>query len=298
MSFKFSGILACLFGASLSFAQAQDVKSKGRLYLSDLYIQTGFVSQGDVSLSLEDYRRIAPESKLLKNDLSSYEGGRSSYYGGYRYTSPLFSMLVGINFREKPNWQLRVGFTQFREDLANLYLQHTARKPYDTLVSAQTGAKTYVDSVNRKSYSIGHFRQQMRFEASLIYRTNPEKRWSFYAGIGASLNLQLNPRTSVLYFETNYTEISNSNTYRTSYFNSSEYVDKREEFTHKSSLGVSFFAPIGVDFRIGKKHSVWSKVHLFYEARPMLSFSRIDQKRQFSLMSGQHNFGLRFVFGK
>jgi hypothetical protein len=303
MDLKFGGILACLLWASLSFVQAQDTP-KGRLYLSDLYIQTGLISQNDVSLSLADYRNLAPQSVLLNRDLSEYQGASSfRHYGGRRTTAPLFSMLVGINFREKPNWQLRVGFTQFGESLGNFYLNKTVRTPHDTLVSTQTGSMTFLDSVDSKSYSMQHIRQQMRLEASLIYRTNPEKRWSFYAGIGASLNLQLNGKTQIWYYEHNVLETRATNgnyyVYERSYQNFRHNSnDKSEEFAHKSSLGFTLFAPIGLDFRVGKKHPIWSKVHLFAEIRPSITFSRIDKNYKFSTIGGQHNFGLRFRLGK
>lgn len=300
MNAKFGSIAVCLLWANLTYAQdlalpTPQPKPKGRLQLADLYIQTGMFYYLESPLSLADYRLLAPNSVLLKQDLSSYS---TSYYPN-TMSSGHFSMLAGINFRDKPNWQLRVGFSQSSEYLSNLSFYKWTNKPYDTLTSAQTGRQVLIDSVYHSSYHFRHERQLMRLEASLIYRTNPERRWGFYAGIGASVNLSLNSRTTTTEYKSAYTQQRDGYNPRYDYFSySTSSNDRTEEFVNKNSIGYSFFAPIGVDFRIGKKHAFWSRVHLTYEIRPTLQVSNIAGLRKFTNFATQQNIGLRLRLGK
>jgi hypothetical protein len=301
MNVKFGSIAVCLLWANLTYAQdfalpTAQPKPKGRLQLADLYIQTGMFHYIEAPLGLADYRLLAPNSVLLKQDFSSYNNPNYPL----TVSSGHFSMLAGINFREKPNWQLRVGFSQSSEYLSNLNLYKWVNKPYDTLTSAQTGQQILVDSVYRTSYHFRHERQMMRVEASLIYRTNPERRWGFYAGIGVSVNLSLNSKTTITEYQDAYTE-QKTNAYNTPrYFSyiSTELNNKTEQFTNKNSVGYSFFTPLGVDFRVGKKHPLWSRVHLTYEIRPMVQVSSVNGLQKFSDFALQHNIGLRLRLGK
>lgn len=294
---KFGSILACLLTlASLAPAQAQTDVPKSRLYISDLYIQTGVMVERMAPLTLADYRSFAPNSPLLKNDLTNYNN-----YNSYRQTSsaPLFSMLLGIKFKENSKWQLRAGFTTTYQDVAQTSYRRETIKRYDTLVSNQTGANTYIDSVNTRSYALSYSRQQMRLEASFIYQSNPnqEKRWNFYAGLGMALIMNLNNTTNIDFYDARYTEISRNSLNSFQYYRfGSSYESARginEEYRHKNNMGFAVFLPLGIDFRIGRTHSFWSRLHLLYEMRPSLTFNSVEGISQVSLNSGQHNFGLK-----
>ncbi len=292
-------VVSCLLlSAHFTYAQTTELvapKPKSRLYLSDLYIQTGMMNVGSLPLNLADYKRLAPGSVLLKDDFSTFSTNNQYQQ---RSVEALFSVLAGINFSNKPNWQLRVGFTTFRDYTSSLNYSKSTRKAYDTLVSAQTGKQYFIDSVNTKNYSMQHARQQIRAEASLIYRTNPERRWSFYAGVGASIFFTLQSRTDIGYFQYASQETrTNSDYSNTLYYASSfRYNDGiRETYSNKNTVGYSAFMPIGVDFRLGKTHSVWSKIHLLYEIRPSVSFTKTAETKRIATLDVQQNLGLRFV---
>jgi len=292
---KLGSIFPCLLlWASINALHAQP---KSRIYLSDLYILTGGMHQQSLSLSLADYKLLAPESVLLKNDLSSF----STYDSRYRNNTMggrLFSMLAGINFARKPNLQLRAGFTTFREDMSELSYSKVVRKAYDTLISGQTGKEYFIDSVKNTSYRIQHSRQQFRLEASLIYRTNPERRWSFHAGVGAAASFSLNSNTDIAYNFSNYTQERNGELSKYDVpFYSSGY-SKYESFKNKNVMSYALFAPIGLDFRVGKSHSVWSKIHIVYEVRPSMYFTKTEKTIRASQLNVQQNIGLRLVLTK
>ncbi len=306
---KFGSIVPCLllWVSTFNFAQAQTEpvpvsKPKSRLYLSDLYIQSGIVHQGLSQMSLADYRQLAPQSTLLKDDFTSLQQNSFGGYRGYQRQmgTGLFSMLAGINFANKPNWQMRVGFTTFRDDVGYESYGKSITKTYDTLVSAQTGRQYFMDSTQRTSYSMSHSRRQMRLEASLVYRTDPERRWGFYAGLGASVFFTLNSQTDITYNQFTGFQERSGNLYISRLDNNDFRRDifKSESFRNKNTVGYTFFAPIGIDFRVGKKHSVWSRVHFLYEMRPTLVLSKTSLTDLRGNLNFQQNMGLRFVFSK
>jgi hypothetical protein len=131
--------------------------------------------------------------------------------------------------------------------------------------------------------------QQLRIESSLIYRTNAEKRWSVYAGIGASLGLSYNAQTHISYSTTDYFSGNYAN-------NSGSYDYGFEHFRNKTNISTSVFVPMGVDFRIGKNKEFWKRLHLYYEMKPALSFLSVPELRTFTSVNMINSFGLKVTF--
>lgn len=142
------------------------------------------------------------------------------------------TVLVGLQFSNKEktmyksNPLLRLGFTyssgtnlmggSFKED----------RIPFDTLTSSQTGQTAFIDSINTQGYNMNYRSEQLRFDGSIIFRTNPEARWSLFTGIGITAGISINARTDIYYSnygtaETTYADgtISSSPSYGYSYSN-------------------------------------------------------------------------------
>src|SRR5690606_33840629 len=134
--------------------------------------------------------------------------------------------------------------------------------PYDTLTSSQTGQVVYIDSVYTQNYSMDYVSEQLRLDGSVIFRTNPEGRWSLYAGIGFTVGLSVNATTEIYYskygrIETRYPNGQTSHSYQ--YYYPGSYISKTETFRNKTNFSVSPYIPMGVDFRIGKKREFWKR---------------------------------------
>ena len=239
------------------------------------------------SATLADFKTLAPQSILLNNDFSTYSAGKS-FNSAH---SNLFSMMVGFKCQSKPNSSLRLGITYISGTSLGTSFNKETSSVYDTLTSSQTGQTYYLDSVTRKTYSMNYSYQQIRLDASYLFRTNPEERWSLYTGIGASFGLSFNNTTQIDYRSfshgSSFTDQSGSN-------GSNNTKDTQtESFQNKSTYGFTAYVPMGVDFRIGKKREFWKKIHLFYEVRPALNFSNIPELRSMTNVSVQNGMGVK-----
>lgn len=151
----------------------------------------GITTHRNITISLDDFRKLAQESGLLKNDLSGFRSNSGNYYYYGSHTGETtISGMIGINFYNKEtesyntNPQLRIGLLFMNNISFSSWLSKTELEPYDTLTSSQTGQTFIVDSVHTKNYNIFYNADQIHLSFSLIWRTNPVRLASLYAGIG------------------------------------------------------------------------------------------------------------------
>jgi hypothetical protein len=296
MKTKASLSLIMLF-ATVAFGQQkeQSKDTVNRIIIEDAYIQSGMVLGRNSSGMLSDFQKLAPKSTLLNNNFSGYTSSNEDNFGNKRNTA--FSAMVGIKFRNKQqtayksNPLLRIGISYFSGSNLSSSFYKEDYKRYDTLTSAKTGQSVYMDSVTSRRYNMNYASEQLRLDVSLIFRTNAKARWSLFGGFGISSGFSFNSVTRISYNKNNYTEISpNGNNYQGYYSNRNEQT---ENFKNKSYFVASSFLPMGVDFRIGKKKEMWKKIHLYYEARPFISFSSLPELSTLVRSGVQSSLGLR-----
>jgi len=278
------------------FAQEQQPKTVKKISIHDICIQIGSYWERNTNGTLTDFKTLAPQSVLLNSDFTGY----SQYNKRYLTNNTMFSVMMGIQFsdKQKTNYKanplLRVGVSYFSGTSLTGTLYKEERKSYDTLTSAQTGQKIYFDSVNTKNYSMDYSWDQLRFAGSLIYRTNPEARWSLYAGIGIAAGLSINANTAICFnkFDRIETRYSNNNNSSLSDCSISDNF-KTEIYRNKNNFIVSTYIPMGIDFRIGKEREFWKRIHLFYELEPCIYSISIPELRTITNACIQQGFGLR-----
>jgi len=281
--------------SSFGFAQEQAPTKKCRMQIQDVFLNTGVFLEQNGSGMLSDFRTLAPQSAVLNtmNDVSNSDGftimGNSS-----------FSALVGIKFKNKnsesykSNPLLRLGISYFTGSALSYSTFNDTRKPFDTLTSAQTGQTIYIDSLSYQSHTMNYTSEQLRLDVSVLFRTNPEARWSVFGGLGITAGLSLNANTHIHYNKFDRTEARFPNG-NNSFTNSSLTNETRitERFQNSNNFGASAYIPMGVDFRIGKKREFWKQMHLFYELRPGINTVSIPELRTLTNASMQHGIGLR-----
>jgi hypothetical protein len=278
------------------FGQEDLPKSTKKISIKDVYIQTGTFSENNTNGTLSDFKMLAPQSVLLQKNLTDFY--QSS--GFSTSTNNMFSIMLGLQFSDKQksaykaNPLLRLGISYFSVTSITSAFYKEERFPYDTLTSSQTGQVIYIDSIISKSYSMNYSSEQLRLDASLIFRTNPEARWSLFAGIGVNAGLSINANTDIYFnrYESSDTRFINGNA-SSPYGYSNTDNSKTEKFKNKSNFGLSTYIPMGVDFRIGKKKEFWKRMHLFYELRPGINITSIPELRTITNSSIQHGIGLR-----
>jgi hypothetical protein len=278
------------------FGQEQQPKKIKKISITDIYIQSGFFSARNNDGTPSDFKKLAPQSVLLNNIMPDFYQP-----GGFSSTSNnMFSVLLGLQFNDKPktfyegNPLLRVGISYISGTTLTGGLFDEVRKPYDTLTSSQTGQTVYIDSINTKNYSMSYSSEQLRLDGSLIFRTNPESRWSIFTGMGITAGVSFNANTNIYYNSNGKAEAryANGNSFSSYGYSSSGNI-KTEKFRNKTNIGLSIYIPLGIDFRIGKKREFWKRTHLFYELRPGINVTSIPELRPITNASVQHGIGLR-----
>lgn len=292
-----SSVAFCVLFTTAFTAQEQTPVKIKRMAIHDFYVQPGMVLQGNANANLADFQKMAPQSSILKTDLSGY-----SKSGGFGFDADaMLTVLMGIQFSDKQktaykkNPLLRVGISYLSGGIINGYFNQNMTKPYDTLTSSQTGQVVYRDSIINRSVSMNYRSQQIRLDASFIFRTNPEARWSLYAGIGVTAGVSLNASTNISYSSSN--TISNDNNSSNGGFFGNYYSGpsnyRTENHENSTNIGASVYIPMGVDFRLGRKREFWKRTHLFYEARPGINMNSIPELGTMLNATVQQGIGLR-----
>lgn len=273
------GTFTLLFSV-FSFSQEDTQKS---ISITDVQLFYGMNTYPVTSLTLTEMKAYAPNSTILAKD---YTGFNSANYHSV-YSNQTFSALLGINFKNKPNRQLRVGLNYLSKTNFTGSASREDHLTYDTLTSSQTGQQYFLDSTNSKHVYMQQEMEQLNLDASLIFRTDAEARWSFHGGFGLLLGYSFNSVTSI-----NYSEWSSAESYsNNSYGNNHNY--EHEQFRNKNFLITAAYLPLGVDFRIGKENKFWSRIHLFYELRPTMSIASIPEWQTVTQFSFTQGIGLK-----
>jgi len=259
-----------------------------KVRISGISAQVGQISLPYQSLNVADFRKIVPQSKILQKDYTNFTEANGSGQSG----SPIFSMLLGLEFGKKDKKghpELRLGFNYFTSQDFTVSLSSTSSKRCDTLISTQTGQMFFLDSIHVQNSYARSSSEQLRFDASYLYRTNPDARFSGFLGIGTTLGTSLNSQTFVSAYDYKYkATLGTSPTSFITRNNAFEY------FTNKNNIVSSVYIPLGCDLRIVKKKPIWSGIHLFYETRAGVNIASVPN---YGLMKGvflQHGLGLKF----
>lgn len=280
------------------FSQESQTKTLKRISVHDIYIHGGLYTAINTQGSLESFRKLAPGSELLNNDLSSFSPSGSTSFT----SNSMLSIMLGFKFNEKEkskhksNPILRLGINYSSGTGLTNRTYNESRYPYDTLTSSLTGQSVYIDTISDQNYGMQYESEQLRIESSLIFRTDPEARWSLYSGIGFTFGFSLNATTNIYYHESGRTESRYQNDQTTTYAHFSTGENKFESHRNETNYAFSTYIPLGVDFRIGDKSVFWKRTHVFYEAKPALNVLSIPELYSITNVSLQHGIGVRVTF--
>ena len=279
---------------SLTYGQEQTVPVK-KVRISEFSLNSGSSTAPGIYMSVTDFRKLAPQSTLLDRDFTGFKT-----YSAMENKYQVFSALVGLQFRDKEkkgynrNPLLRVGISYFSGIELEKSLTKDTKTPIDTFYSTQNDL-AYVDSVYHNGYDLRYTNNQIRLEGSLIFRTNQQLRWSWYAGIGITAGFSINANTIIwnsvsTYRETTY---NNGDVYTSSSYKDNKNDSREEEFSNKNVVAFSGFLPLGVDFRIARKNELLKHVHLFLELRPGINSMVIPDLRTITTSTMQGGLGLK-----
>lgn len=275
-------------GASLHAQTDPDGQPQEHPFWNSAYVMAGASWVDRMDFSLADMRTLANGSRLLEADLEGYAWARS-----WEDMVPMqaFSAVVGFQpFRKGagPGPELRLGVQYAGGRVGGLRYDREVHVPYDTLVSAVTGAQYIVDSVAWSRYSMDHRAERIGVDASLIFRTAGRSRWSLHGGVGLGFGAMVNARTSV----------EHALGSRVGHPDTSWREDDRDTVVvedHRNA-GASWFAAaanFGLGFRLARKGDFLRRMDLFGEFRPQMLVTVGDALGGTVRFGGQWMFGLR-----
>ncbi len=286
ISISLSIIFAIIFH-KITFGQSSDQKLP-RLEISEVRVSPGFMIfsiSENTQNSLSVFRKLAPESEILDQDLNDF---KNSYFWNVS-GSGLFSASLGLRFNKEDGTQahnptLRLGFSFYQGQALNANLNKETRTAYDTLVSGQTGETIIRDSVSYRSINMNYRTTQLHFDASLIWRTNFDSHWMVFGGVGIEAGGSFNNRISIVEEQNGYGHYD--------YRNYRDNVINEERFAGKSGFAGSIYLPMGVDLRLGNK-GFWGAISFTNEFRPGLTLTNIPELGNYISPSLAVTFGLK-----
>lgn len=270
---------------SLGTAQAQ-------ISINEIYLQSGAFF-GQTKGSLADFQTLAPSSSILQQDLSAYQ---SSPIYSFNLPGQSQTLSLGLKLAKLPNATLRLGVMHTgQRNALSAGGSYTETFRIDTLTSSQSGEQFFIDSFSTHSYHANYTQEQLRLDASLIFRYKADKRWSFFGGIGANFGLSYNAATTIHHRVSPYGDY-----YGYGFFNDIMFNDfgthETETFENKGGFGLGVYAPLGIDFQVGKKREFWKPMHLYMELRPGFNVNQIAGLGTTFSAGNFSNVGIRFQF--
>lgn len=297
-----SGILTlamCLIIQAASYGQdyaspAGDDESPSFLQLNEALISSGGLLEYIPAAGQREFAKLAPGSSILARDISRFSQFPGVYVGGNAV-----SLQAGFSIRRAdgsgyhPGRTLRLGFHYFSQQRYGYSSFNTVTTPWDTLTSSQTGDQFLVDSAFTETYTFQHWVDHMRLDAALVFRTVRESRWSWFGGVGMTFGPSLLSESFVERVTSRRTRIRDYGSGYDLVNTETDAESERENYTLNTVLGGSLYIPAGVDFRIGKQREFWKPIHLFYEVRPQILYTRIPELGNSARTGIQQAIGLR-----
>jgi hypothetical protein len=276
-------------------AQENEKKEVKKISVRDFYVQYGFSHHFHDNGYLADFRTLAPNSAFLQQDFTGYSVNTGfSTEGLHIRTDHILCSMVGIKFRDKEktgflaNPELGVGLDYFSGSILRGTLYKQDHFNIDTLTTPQGYTINNADSMITNGYEMRYYTGQLLLDIDLIYRTNPDARYSLYAGAGITSGFSIMAHTDIQKFKSNFIENSTHSSVISA--SSEMHIEKNR---NKTNFGFSAYIPVGFDLRVGRKSKFLEHLHIYYELRSTIYTVMIPELRIVTQASLQHFIGIR-----
>lgn len=261
-------VILILLPVAKSFSQIDTVSSPP-ITVNEVILMGGVLPLPSYGNTMSMFHKLAPTSELLAADLSQYEDS----YEAQSHSLGVFNAGISLQFADKNgikrrNPLLRLGITYQGGQLLGKKIKYETRSRYDTLISSQTGAETYIDSVYTKSIDMRYRTSQIMADVAVIWRTDPKFQWSLYTGLGMAGGTSFDNRTVI----TNTTSNHTSNVGR------NYYPEDGLKEVVRNDNGYSLLAYLPIGFGLSMSKSGFGKTLIFIvEMRPGISVISIPE---------------------
>lgn len=289
-------IFFCLNG--LVTAQVEGQKP-ATFKVEDIYFGAISFAQNYSYAGTDDFKLLAPSSTILNRDLSGYSNNH--YFSGSVGNG--FSAMVGFKGLNKKTNQYRtdriyrLGIQATGIDVISQSLSKIDRVALDTLYSPITNSSYYIDSIYAHGINMTHSVSIAALDASVIFRTKPERRFKIYGGFGLVAGARLNATTAVFESRSKYIETYASNGDMVDETNRNYSDQNRETHRNKNGAYAAVYIPMGYTFRLGNKREFWKRLHIAGEFRPQILFTGLSELNSQVSSSLSTTGGFRYILG-
>jgi len=296
-------LLICLTIFQLSipfaiFAQDEEEKTRTKLVVSGAYGMAGGSQQDDIILtrSMIDKLGYSGFVEGLQASPNNYSHNLNDFGVRMPYNREATHVNLGIELSpsgkspNKFNASLRLGFQYTANNMmlsANYNKSELlGRVVRDTLVYLGTKDTVvlYYDSTRTNNRNIRYTNDLIAFDASYIFRSNPNRTISFLGGIGFAPGIIFNSNSELM----GYDYENSGNQYSS--------VPISHRVRNKMGFSLNFYVPIGVSVRASKKHDFWKNIYLSAEIRPSMNIQSVSELGTNARVYTQNMAGIRAVF--
>ena len=238
------------------------------------------ISGISVDMGSFNYRTIHKEDKdfdpMKDNNCSFNIGhGNSMMYGnnGNSNSRKELTFEIGFNPYSKKlgeynkRQEFAIGFFYSGSDLANENTEKFSSTVGDTFSFHQVLYQT--DTMVRSRSEYRESANVLGVSAKYLFKTDPEKRFSLFTGVGLKLACTITSRV--------YKYASEDMAVAINYYNTKPNFSLFDDATHiaggetwyrgksDATLFTSVFAPFGVNMRLCKKKEIWNQMNIFMQ---------------------------------
>lgn len=268
-------VVLFLFFPTLIFSQAFEEEQKVNYNpspLSSISIQSsGMIMDASFEAQLENFKKLAPESEILKQDLSGY----SKDISFYDQQSGAFGIYVDFPLAwemfEFLRPKIRIGLVFMNYGALNYNMSKTDYFRIDTLTNSG-GERFFVDSTSLHHIEINYSQEQLMVDAGIMFSSNEKSRWCVKGGFTLALGFTHAAGTRIIYDRT-----AEYNLQLPGIVYPNDFYKEEETFRNNGSFVGMASIPFILDFRIARKSSFFSRCHLYTEVRPFLYYTSIPE---------------------
>lgn len=256
----------------LLYAQENPDNNKSKkLELTDFSIfrYTNYFDFYHKRIDLEDFQKFSPNSVNMPNELPVFFPSRVTGIQEHN------SIVIASNFdfirkgKSKlfANRSLRAGLFYNNQSFLGSGYGVQVRSPYGAAILNSTGVLIPIELVEEYRYIFRYLSRQLGLDASLIFKSRPEKRFVFYSGIGLTAAKSISATTSVYYSYYSRLDYKSEDDLFKNYRPEVDRYSETEESKANGNASFAAYIPLGLDFTIGKRNKWLRRAHLFYEIR-------------------------------
>lgn len=289
MKSPFLILILFVFGFNCQAMLAEPADSTKKFSVSEAFILGGASGQLNPTSSIDNFRRLCPNSPIINQSFQGYNPHFEGTYGGNGYVT------LGIGLRKKQvenSPTFRVAISYATGTSINGGYDSTNYSIIDTITSTKTGQKNYIYASTTESYRFRHVSNHLRLELSSIWRSTSKHKMKLYGGIGLSGGFSLNSQTTISWSKyPGYYSYSYYGSYNRPY---PSYSSRNLEIVpNKMQTYISIFCPFGIDYQLSKKSSFWKTLNLFLEFRAQVGYTHIPEIKTIPQGFMQTGFGFR-----